>query len=150
VAVRRILVLVKAAPLYFSRAQQICTLDPAACTSESLMTAERLRQFEASGVSLAAWAGYTLVSRLFITAVFAIVALLIFLRKPHGWFPLFVAFFLISFGANNGVINLLGRSSAGWRLPAQFITAFAWVGFLLFFTLFPGVTSPLPGCSGWW
>ena len=128
--------LVKAVPIYFEQAQQICTLGPAECAQSTLMTVERLHQFEALGVSLTAWAAYTLITRLFLNAVFGLVALIIFLRKPKERMPLFVAFFLLSF-ANNGVINALGQSSAAWWLPVQLITASGWGSFLLFFTLFP-------------
>jgi signal transduction histidine kinase len=131
------LALVKAVPIYFERAQRICTLGPAECTQLALLTVERLHQLEALGISLSAWAAYILISRLILNAVFGLVALLIFLRKPKERMALFVAFFLLAFGANNGVINALGQSSAAWWLPVQFITASGWASFLIFFTHFP-------------
>ena len=101
------------------------------------MTVEHLHQLEAIGITLPAWGAYTLISRLIFTALTGLVALIIFLRKPGEWMPLFVAFFLLTFSANNGVINALGLASAAWAFPAQCLTAATWVSFLLFFTLFP-------------
>ncbi len=129
--------LIPAAPVYLTQQMQICTANPSQCAQDGLMTAERLRQFQAAGISLQAWAAYNLASRLLLTGLFGLAALVIFLRKPADRMALFVAFFLLVFGANNGVFNALGLSNPAWWLPAQIMTAAAWVGFLLFFTLFP-------------
>lgn len=130
--------LVQAAPIYLAQQMQICTIDSSQCAQQGLMTAERLSQLEAMGITLPVWGAYTLISRLILNFLFFLTALVIVLRKPGEWMPLFVAFFLLTFSANNGVINALGLSSAAWAIPARVLTAAAWVSFLLFFTLFPG------------
>jgi signal transduction histidine kinase len=130
--------LVQAAPIYLAQQMQICTADSSQCSQQGLMTVENMHQLEAIGITLPVWGAYTLISRLIFTAFTGLVALIVFLRKPGEWMPLFVAFFLLVFSANNGVINALGLSSAAWVLPAHCLTAATWVSFLLFFTLFPG------------
>jgi signal transduction histidine kinase len=128
---------VQAAPVYLAAQMQICTADSSQCAQNGLMTVERLRTFETVGISLHDWATYTLISRLVLNTFFFLTALVIFLRKPGERMPLFVAFFLLTFSANNGLINALGQASAAWALLAQSLTVAAWVCFLLFFTLFP-------------
>ncbi len=129
--------LVQAAPVFLAQQMQICTAGSSQCAQQGLMTVENLRQLEAMGITLPAWGAYTLISRLILNSLFFLTALVILLRKPGEWMPLFVAFFLLTFSANNGVINALGLVSAPWAILARGLTAAAWVSFLLFFTLFP-------------
>jgi signal transduction histidine kinase len=133
-----VVALIQAAPFYLAQQTQICTADSSQCAQKGLMTVENLHQLKTMGVTLQTWGAYTLISRLILNLLFFLTALAIFLRKPGEWMPLFVAFFLLTFGANNGVINVLGLASAAWALLAKSLTAATWVGFLLFFTLFPG------------
>jgi signal transduction histidine kinase len=130
--------LVQAAPVYLAQQTQICTADSSLCVQQGLMTVENLRQLNTMGVTLQTWGAYTLISHLILNLLFFLTALVIFLRKPGEWMPLFVAFFLLTFSANNGVINALGLAGAAWTFFAKSLTAGSWVGFLLFFTLFPG------------
>jgi signal transduction histidine kinase len=132
-----LIALVQAAPVYLAQQTRICTADSSQCAQAGLMTVENLRQIEAVGITLPVWGAYTLISRLILNTLFFLTALIIFLRKPGDWMPLFVAFFLLTFSANNGIINALGLVSAPWAILARGLTAAAWVSFLLFFTLFP-------------
>ena len=136
-AVLILLLLVRATPVYLEERMQLCTASPTQCSQDALMDADRLRQFEAMGISNQDWAVYMLVTRLILTALFFLAALVIILRKPSERMAVFVAFFLLTFNGNSGVINALGQVSEAWAFATQILTAVAWVSFLLFFTLFP-------------
>ena len=128
-----------AVPPYWSQLSTVCA-DPsgAECNWPQLLPAE-VEMLEGWGLTIDAYAVYTLAIHVAASLVYFAVGGLIFWRKHDDWYGLFVSLFLITFGA--GGVSAVFDSAFLWAYPEAalvttiFILQFPALG--LFLVTFP-------------
>ena len=117
VALLTLVMVVTAIPIEFARLQQICMSGD--CEHPHL-TPESLRELQALGLSSRFFVGYFLTLTLAFVAVWVAAGAIIFWRKSDDRAALFVAFFLVTFGASFPISGTGLRSTAPiwWFLNA--------------------------------
>ena len=123
-------------PVAYHQAMAACVGN--ACGTHQL-TPDQVRGLVASGMSISAYAVYTVALYWLGTLVYAGIALVIFLRRSDDRMALFGAFALLVFGAGPvfGALNSLSDQSAVWS-PVIDATLFLGVlAFYVFFCIFP-------------
>jgi hypothetical protein len=97
----------------------------------------------AHGLSLEFYAGFFLITNTLFFLTFFIVALLIFLRRPTDGFALFVAIFLVNFGASSAYpsftefLQFYNYPPVWFAIPYLISTLFSWTFLVAFCVLYP-------------
>jgi hypothetical protein len=125
-----------ALPARYAELSRVCAPPQTNCENDALPSAENVLQLAASGLSLKSYAAYYVGSRLVSLAVFVSVALLITSRRRDPM-ALFVAVFLVMWGANDATIPALVRSAPAFTVPYLLVQWSAVTELALFFVLFP-------------
>lgn len=99
----------------------------------------QLRELLASGVSLNVFVAYEFVLAWIGMLVYAVLATLLFLRRPDDRMAMFGAYTLMIFGAGTvfGAVNALPASNAIWALLVSALNTVGPLAFYVFFCLFP-------------
>jgi signal transduction histidine kinase len=139
-AVGSLMLFVLAVPAYNAQLRALCAAPtPADCPFVQL-TAIEAQALRRLGLSLDAYATYTLVLHSVASLVFFAVGFLIFWRKSDDWYGLFVSFLLILFGACGVSAVLLTALEQAYPQLSPLSTLIAFVvfpGLGLFLTTFP-------------
>jgi hypothetical protein len=96
--------------------QQPCTLHPADCTQQRLLTTDNLSRLETMGLSLTSYALFVLVSFSLLTAFCLFFGWLIFIRRPKDGNAWFVALFLVLYGSagNTAITTAAAGACHSW------------------------------------
>jgi serine/threonine-protein kinase len=117
---------------------------PTAYTYFTGQAHESAQFLAAIGVTPAFYATFNVVFGMIVIVEFAIVGVLIFLRRSNDWMGLFVSIFLITFGLANSSILALGQNYVFistlepwyiWLIGS--LAGFGWMCFMLFMFIFP-------------
>jgi hypothetical protein len=124
-------------PIQFDQLQTMCAAQPCYLSP----THEELRALAAAGVSARFAAAYTVALVAFNALVYALVAAIIFWRRPADRAAWFTALMLVTFGTFGGQAEIAGTLAAGFHpLWQPVVTGLAAAGNLLvviFFFVFP-------------
>jgi signal transduction histidine kinase len=124
-------------PTFYDALQHTC--DDTGCLTFLQLSTTNARALQAAGLSLDAYAAYTLVTRglIFPIATFGLAALLIW-RKPDDRVARLFAFVLVAFGAQNAQgIATLAALNPVWGVVNQSIGFIQRAAFVPLFCLFP-------------
>ena len=134
VALLAIVVFVISIPLRYAQLRVPCPIAP--CDNGQLVTAS-IQTLRDQGISLDAWAIFTVAQNVVVTAVWCAVGIVIFWRKANDPKALFVALFLITFGVTQaGIITPL-KVHPLWKFPANLVELIGSAALVLFLYLFP-------------
>src|SRR5260221_14063987 len=120
-------------PMYLAQLRTPCT--EIACEYQQLthLQAETLKGM---GMSLGAYAAFTIAIALASVMVCLVVSALIIWRRSYDRMPLFVALMLVTLGPIIEVVNVSVSSPSPWRVPNELLSFLAGAllvpGFLLF------------------
>jgi hypothetical protein len=147
-----ILILVIAGiPRHFARLQTVCYLSMDVCIENGLLTPEMGRGLQQLGLSPTFWAAYILALNSVSLFVWCAVGTIIFVRKSDNRMALFIAFFLVTFGAgvvSSELLNALTNQPIWWLL-VQCLGFLGNACAMLFAYLFPMGGSYRAGRAGW-
>lgn len=131
-------------PPYFAQLQTPCTGPICALVQPTAATVRALRQI---GLSVSAYATFTLVFTIVTASICFLVGGVIFWRKSDDWMALLAAFAEVSSGTLFVTYALL-ESHSSWQALAIFSNVFGHAVFFLFTSLFPNGRF-VPRWSGW-
>jgi hypothetical protein len=126
--------------VYYARARTVCTPGRAACGFLSLPTADNARALHRLGLSLDVYAAVLIALLVVVSLVYLALGALIFWRKPHEWYGLFVALILVLFGGSFGnptQTSVFGPLPLPFWLFLQVTGLVQWLGLPVFLLTFP-------------
>jgi len=131
-------------PAYVSYLHTVCA--GAACPVGQL-TPPAVQALRQVGLSVDAFAGYTVALTIFSLLMCWSVAVVIFWRKSDDWMALLVALMLVLMGTTY-VTHLVIQRPSAWQIPALLLSTLAFGVLLLVFSLFPSGRF-VPPWIGW-
>lgn len=122
-------------PAGFAHLRTVCTVGP--CTGPQL-SVTGARAFEAAGLSVDAFAAYSLSVIVVFAAAYFALAGLIFWRTSQDPVALLASLMLVTFGATfPPTLDWLGASDPAWHWPSAFVRTLGLCLFFVFFYVFP-------------
>ena len=121
VAALTVAVMVASVPVLFERLQSVCLDATSACIERSEMPLQAVGALRGAGISLGAYAAFTVSVEVFCKLVWISVAVLVFVFRSRDRMALLVSFFLLTFGTATLLTNgteALARSircGGSWR-----------------------------------
>jgi hypothetical protein len=140
VAVLTLVVMVASVPLLFERFSSVCTDAMSVCVERAEVPAEVLGQLRGAGISLGAYAAFTVGVEVLCKMVWISVAVLLFVFRSRDRMALLVSFFLLTFGTaallTNGT-EALATEHPAWWVVAKGLQVTGEVFAVLFLLTFP-------------
>ena len=121
-------------PMYLAQLQTPCT--EIACEYQQLTHAQA-ETLKGMGLSLGAYAAFTIAIALASVMVCLVVSTLIIWRRSYDRMALFVALMLVTLGPIIEVVNVSVSSPSPWRVPNECLSFLAGALLVLVFLLFP-------------
>jgi hypothetical protein len=139
-AVLTVVVMVASVPVLFERINSVCTDATGLCLERSEVPDEALDELRGAGISLGAYAAFTVGMEVLCKIVWISVAVLLFVFRSRDRMALLVSFFLLTFGTatllTNGTDALAAAHPAGW-VVAKGLQVTGEVFVVLFLLTFP-------------
>ena len=132
-----LLMYVAGSAVYYGQLRQVCTVAAEQCAQFGYATPTGVAQLAARGLSLEAYALLRVGALIVYQLIPITLGLAIFARRRSEPIALLVSFFLITFGAVGGGVDVMAATYPAFQIPAQIINLLATVSLPLFFGLFP-------------
>jgi hypothetical protein len=139
-AVLTVVVMVASVPLLFERFSSVCTGATNLCLERSEVPAEALGELRGTGITLGAYAAFSIGVELLCKVVWISVAALLFVFRSRDRMALLVSFFLLTFGTATLLTNgtdALAASHPAWWVVARGLQVAGEVFVVLFLLTFP-------------
>ena len=140
VAALTVVVMVASVPLLFERFSSVCTDATSACVERAEVPAEVLRTLRGAGISLGAYAAFTVGVEVLCKIVWISIAALLFVFRSDDRMALLVSFFLLTFGTATLLTNgtdALAAAHPAWWVVARGLQVTGEVFSVLFLFTFP-------------
>ena len=140
VAVLTVVVMVGSVPVLFERFSTVCTDGTNACVQRSEVPAQALEGLRSAGVSLGAYAAFTVGVEILCKLVWISVAALLFVFRSGDRMALLVSFFLLTFGTATLLTtgtDALAAMHPAWWVVARGLQVLGEVFSVLFLLTFP-------------
>jgi hypothetical protein len=140
VAVLTVVVMVASVPLLFERLSSVCTDAPSICAQRAEVPAEVLGKLRGTGISLGAYAAFTIGVEVLCKVVWISAATFLFVFRSRDRMALLVSFFLLTFGTATLLTNgteALASEHLGWWVVARGLQITGEVFSVLFLLTFP-------------
>ena len=140
VAVFTVVVMVASVPVLFERFSTLCTDGANACMQRSEVPARALGGLRGAGVSLGAYAAFTVGIEILCKLVWISVAALLFVFRSRDRMALLVSFFLLTFGTATLLTtgtDALASTHPAWWVVARSLQVLGEVFSVLFLLTFP-------------
>jgi hypothetical protein len=136
VAVLTLILFVASIPAAFERFQTVCSTGECAYGQ---LSRESLRALQGLGLTPGLYAAYAVALDVAFAAAYAVVAALIFLRRPADRIALFFSLALLTFGVATftDTMDVLAAEASVLRLPDMLLQSVGSITFGLFLYLFP-------------
>jgi hypothetical protein len=117
---------------------QLLTLTPMGNLATAQLTPQEGDLLQASGFSLTLYALYFIAVETTFAAIFAIIGLMVFMRKSDDWLAAFISMTLITFGVIiPATVRALDTPQFGLEWLVHLIQVLGWGSFFTFFYIFP-------------
>ena len=139
-AVFTVAVLVASVPVLFERLSSVCTDTADLCLERSEAPEQALGQLRGAGISLEAYAAFTIGVEVLCKIVWISVAALLFVFRSRDRMALLVSFFLLTFGTATLLTNgtdALAAAHPEWWVVAKGLQVMGEVFVVLFLLTFP-------------
>ncbi len=139
-AVLTVVVMVASVPVLFDRINSVCTDATGACLERSEVPTEALDELREVGISLGAYAAFTVGVEALCKVVWVSVAALLFVFRSRDRMALLVSFFLLTFGTATLLTNgtdALAAAHPAWWVVAKGLQVAGEVFVVLFMLTFP-------------
>jgi len=140
VAALTVVVMAASVPLLFERFSSVCTDATSACVERAEVPAEVLRTLRGAGISLGAYAAFTVGVEVLCKIVWISIAALLFVFRSDDRMALLVSFFLLTFGTATLLTNgtdALAAAHPAWWVVARGLQVTGEVFSVLFLFTFP-------------
>ena len=140
VAVLTVVVMVASVPLLLERFGSVCTDATGICLERAEVPAEALGELRDAGISLGAYAAFTVGVEVLCKVVWICVAALVFVFRSRDRMALLVSFFLLTFGTATLLTNgtdVLAAAHPAWWVVAKGLQVTGEVFVVLFLLTFP-------------
>ena len=140
VAALTVAVMVASAPVLFERFQSVCLDATGACIERSEMPLQAVGALRGAGISLGAYAAFTVGVEILCKLVWISVAVLVFVFRSRDRMALLVSFFLLTFGTATLLTNgteALAAVHPVWWVVARGLQVTGEIFIVLFLLTFP-------------